>query len=90
MKPGRDYVAEIENTRSQMEDVEREFRTGNWPAASAGRMLANLNSELERLESLQVEPAGEDWTPAGVTAREHYLSLGAGDRNHLLENWASG
>jgi Recombinase zinc beta ribbon domain/Recombinase len=87
VKPGRDYVAEIENTRSQIEDVEREFRTGNWPAASAGRMLANLNSELERLESLPVEPAGEDWTPAGVTVREHYLSLDAVERNHLLEKW---
>jgi site-specific DNA recombinase len=87
IQPGRDYRAEIENTRSQIEDVEREFRAGNWPAASAGRMLANLNGELERLESLPVEPAGEEWTPAGVTVREHYLSLDPESRNHLLDKW---
>jgi hypothetical protein len=50
-------------------------------------MIAKLETELERLESLPVEDAGEEWTPAGVTARDHYQSLDADGRNHLLEKW---
>jgi hypothetical protein len=50
-------------------------------------MIAKLETELERLKSLPVEESGEDWTPAGVTVRDHYESLDADGRNHLLEKW---
>jgi site-specific DNA recombinase len=88
VKPARDHKAELEAIAKQIEDVEREYRAGQWPAASAGRMLAALESERQRLEALPVEAARDEREPAGVTVREHWAGLSSDDeRGHLLRTW---
>ena len=61
VKPAKDYRAELEAVTKQITDVEFEFKAGIWPAASAGRMLASLEAERERLAALPVEPAKDEW-----------------------------
>ncbi len=87
VKPGKDYRAEIENVKAQVEAIESENYTDPAELKVSIRMIAKLETELERLESLPVEEGGEEWTPAGVTVRDHYESLDADGRNHLLEKW---
>jgi hypothetical protein len=88
VKPARDHRAELEHVARQIEDVEREYRAGIWPAASAGRMLASLEAERERLAALPAEPAMDEWEPAGITVRAHWARLGEdADRGHLLRMW---
>jgi DNA invertase Pin-like site-specific DNA recombinase len=87
-KPAKDHQAELEHVARQIEDVEREFRAGQWPASSAGRMLASLEAERERLEALPAEPGGEEWEPAGIKVRDYWDSLsGDDDKGHLLKAW---
>ena len=87
VNPGKDYRTEIENVRVQIEALESENYTDPNELKASVRMIGRLETELERLESLPVEEPGEDWSPAGVTVREHYSSLDPADRNHVLETW---
>jgi site-specific DNA recombinase len=80
----QDPRVELEDITRQIEDVEREYRAGVWPAASAGRMLGSLEAERERLAALPVIPAREDWEPAGITLAEHWAGLSGDNRGHLL------
>jgi site-specific DNA recombinase len=85
VKPGKDYRSEIENVKAQIEALESETYTNPNELKVSVRMIAKLEAEVERLESLPVEEGGEDWTPAGITMREHWLSLESDSRTHLLE-----
>jgi DNA invertase Pin-like site-specific DNA recombinase len=84
VKAAQDHRADLEAITRQIDDVEREFQAGNWPAASAARMLANLEAEKENLGALPVVPAREDWEPAGVTLAEYWEMLSPDERGHLL------
>ena len=88
VKPARDQKAGLENIARLIEDVESEFRAGNYPAKRAGQMIASLEAEQERLAALPSEPAREEWEPAGITVRQHWASLNNdADRGHLLKTW---
>jgi site-specific DNA recombinase len=89
VKPGKDYRGEIENVKAQIDALESENYTDPSEVKVSVRMIARLETELERLKSLPVMEPGDDWTPAGVTVREHYqsLDLDADSRNHLLGKW---
>jgi DNA invertase Pin-like site-specific DNA recombinase len=87
VKPGKDYRAEIETVKAQIDALESENYTDPNELKVSVRMIAKLETELGRLKSLPIVEPGEDWTPAGITVREHYLSLDADDKNHLLERW---
>jgi len=87
VNPGKDYRGEIENVKAQIEALESENYTDLSELKVSVRMIAKLEAELERLESLPVEEGGEKWTPAGITAGDYYQSLDSDGRNHLLEMW---
>jgi hypothetical protein len=88
VRPAKDHKVELEAVTRQIEDVEREFKAGIWPAASAGRMLASLEAERERLAALPAEPAKDEWEPAGVTVRQHWATLDSDEaKGHLLRTW---
>jgi site-specific DNA recombinase len=87
-RPAKDYRAELETVTQRIAEVEHEVVSGILPAASAGRMLASLDAERDRLEGLPSEPAADEWQSAGVTVREHWASLASDDdRGHLLRTW---
>jgi site-specific DNA recombinase len=84
VRAAQDHTGDLEAVTRQIEDVEREFQAGNWPAASAARMLASLEAERERLAALPVTPVLEQWEPAGITLADHWDGLSEDDRGHLL------
>jgi site-specific DNA recombinase len=87
VNPGKDYETQIAIIENQIEALESESWTSPAELRVSARMIAKLETELERLKSLPVTEPGEDWTPAGVTVRDHYQSLDQDGKNHLLEKW---
>jgi site-specific DNA recombinase len=87
VKPAKSHQDELRGVERQIADVEAEYKAGNWPAASAARMLASLEAERERLAALPEQPAREEWEPAGITVAGHWASLDSAARGLLLRTW---
>lgn len=83
-RPGEDHRSELEAVERRIAEIEHEYTTGVWPAASAARMLAAQEAERERLAALPVIPASEDWEPSGITVARHWATLDNDDDRGLL------
>jgi DNA invertase Pin-like site-specific DNA recombinase len=85
--PAEDHTAEISLVKQQIEQVDAEFRTGEMTAKTYSRMSAQLEADLERLESLPVRPERKSWVTVGPSVAQKFTPMSPAERrNYLLSH----